>query len=114
MKKVKIIINIIAIILFVMNYQICELFYSDDIKAWWSLKVNLYAVIIALVFISHSLETKGWLKFVLYVGVGFTISNVIDKVFFDIRVFTSMDLVMIITTFIFAGINLMNEKLSNE
>lgn len=111
MKKVRIILNIIAILLFVLNYQICEFFYPEDIKQWWALKVNLYAVIIALVFYSASINTKGWVKFVLYIGVGFSISSVIDKVFLDVRVFTSMDLLMIVITFIFASINLIKERL---
>lgn len=112
LKKVKIILNIVAILLFSLNYQICEFFYPEDISKWWALKMNMYAVIIALVFTAQSLDSKGWLRFVLYIGVGFAISSVIDKLFLDVRVFTVGDLLMIVVTVILASINFIKERLN--
>lgn len=114
MRKYKFILTLLALFLFVFNYQICEYFYpyKSQLKNWWTLKVNIYAVIMMLIFLSQSLGNKGWLKFILYIGVGFTMSSVIDKVFFDVRVFTVSDLLMILTTLIFASINLIKDRLN--
>lgn len=60
---------IIAVVLFVGNYYICDFFYGNDIGKWWGLKQNIYNVIIAISFYLASLDKKGWLLFVLNVGV---------------------------------------------
>tara|TARA_R110000764_G_C10960662_1_gene378184 strand:+ start:170 stop:529 length:360 start_codon:yes stop_codon:yes gene_type:complete len=102
MKEVKILLYIIAILLFVLSYSICDLFYYNeeikDIKKWWNLRSNIYAIIIMLVFYASLIGTKGALKLILSVGVGFCISNVIDKVFFDVLRFNYKDIIMIILT----------------
>lgn len=103
MRTVKIILTLLAVVLFVGNYSICEYFYPDDIKSWWTLKVNIYAVIIALVFLSQSIGTKGVLRFILELGVGMSISSVIDKLYFDVHSFTVSDILMILTTLCFAS-----------
>jgi hypothetical protein len=107
MKEAKIILIIIAITLFVSNYAICDHFYFTDgildSKGWWRLKSNIYAVIIATVFLSAQIGTKGLLRFVLSVGIGFTISNVIDKLYFNVLEFTQADIYMIIATLVISG-----------
>ncbi len=100
MKGVKITLVILAILLFVSNYKICDYFYyvngELDAKGWWGLKSNIYAVIVALVFLSSSIGSRGILRFFLDVGVGFAIANVIDKVYFNVIEFTTEDIYMII------------------
>lgn len=107
MTGVKIILVIIAIALFVGSYSICNYFHytegNVDITAWWALKYNIYAVIIAIVFLSAQIGTKGLLRFVLSVGVGFAISNVIDKLYFDVLEFTQADIYMIAITLLVSG-----------
>tara|TARA_R110000787_G_scaffold285916_1_gene402708 strand:- start:285 stop:632 length:348 start_codon:yes stop_codon:yes gene_type:complete len=103
LKLIKIILTSLAITLFVSNYSICEYFYPDNIKSWWTLKINIYAIIIALVFLSQSLGTKGVLRFILELGVGISISSVIDKLYFDVHTFTFSDIIMISTTVCFAS-----------
>lgn len=106
MKEVKITLYILALILFVLNYQICDYFYYNDeikdIKKWWGLKSNIYAIIMMLVFLASKINTKGILKFILNIGIGLCISNVIDKVFFNVLVFTESDFYMIALTFLFS------------
>lgn len=103
MRIAKIILTSIALILFVSNYGICEYFYPDNIKMWWTLKVNIYAVIMAIIFLSQGLGTKGVLRFILELGVGISISSVIDKLYFDVHSFTASDILMIFTTLCFAS-----------
>ena len=99
---VKKLLYILAILLFVLNYQICDYFYYNeeikDIKKWWDLKSNIYAVIMVFVFYSSILGAKGKLRFILSLGVGFCISNVIDKVFFNVLEFRYNDIFMIVLT----------------
>lgn len=102
MKKIKTILVIIAVILFLVNYQICEFFYPNDIKKWWALKINNYAVVLALTFISYGINTKGILKLILNISAGLMISSVIDKVWFNVREFRYNDIIMIILTICFS------------
>jgi len=92
---------IMAVVLFVGNYQICELFYENDLVKWWGLKQNIYNVIIAISFylstVKHD-EKDRWYNFIINVGVGLCISNCIDRIFFDINYFTYADVLMIIIT----------------
>tara|TARA_R110000737_G_C14536487_1_gene478200 strand:+ start:104 stop:457 length:354 start_codon:yes stop_codon:yes gene_type:complete len=113
MRKVKILLIILAMLLFIFNYQICEYFYPTDLNKWWDLKVNNYAIIIALVFLSHTIDSNKWLRFFASLGVGFTISNVIDKVFFNVNTFNESDITMILITFAFSFIGLYKEIYGN-
>jgi len=107
-RKVKYVIPIISFILFVGNYQICEYFYPNNIKEWWHLKVDIYSIIIALLFIYSSLFVKRWIRFLFDIFVGLTVSNVIDRIVFNVRDFKWNDILMIAITFVFAFYNLRN------
>tara|TARA_R110001606_G_scaffold394737_1_gene565936 strand:- start:1276 stop:1626 length:351 start_codon:yes stop_codon:yes gene_type:complete len=102
MKEVKIFLYSIAILLFVTDYQICDFFYYNnevkDIKKWWGLRSNIYAIIILIVFYASLIGTKGFIRLILSIGVGLCASNVIDKVFFNVLEFTYADVIMIILT----------------
>ena len=114
MKEVKKILFIFCIILIVCNYSICDYFYYNDeiknIKNWWKLKSIIYGIIIMLLFYASRINTKGLLKFVLSVGLGFCISNVIDKVFFNVLEFRYNDIIMIILTFCFATLDYLKNR----
>ena len=99
-ENIKILLTIIIILLFFGNYYICEYFYSDNTDAWWDLKLNLYAVIIALLLFLSRIGSKGILAFFLDVGIGLSLSNVIDRVYRDTTTFTEDDIYMIIATII--------------
>ena len=106
MKGVKIIIYVLALLLFVLNYQICDYFYYNDeikdIKKWWGLKSNIYALICGLVLYGSLIGSKGLIRFVLAVFTGFCMSNIIDKIYFNVINFTYNDIIMIILTICFA------------
>jgi hypothetical protein len=115
---VKKLLYISAILLFCFNYQICDFFYYNDeikdIKKWWGLKSNIYAVILMIVFYASLIDAKKWLKLILNIGLGFAISNVIDKVFFNVLVFTYNDVLMIILTFCFAFLQYYKENINER
>lgn len=104
----------LAIVLFVSNYQICDYFYYNDevkdLKKWWGLKSNIYAIILCLVFFASALKSKGYLRFILDIGIGLTISNVIDKVFFNVLDFNYNDIIMITLTLCFSYLDYLKEK----
>ena len=113
MKEVKLYLYVLAIILFVSNYHICNYYYYVDCAldrtGWWGLKSQIYAVIIATIFFASSIKTKGILLFFLSIGVGLSASNFIDKAFYDVLVFTKEDVVMIILTVCFAALRTLKE-----
>jgi len=112
MKGVKITLIILAITLFVSNYYICDYFYYNDevknIKDWWYLKCDIYGVIIALLLFALDIGEKKWLKFVVEIGLGLAISNILDRLIFNTRVFNTSDIYMILITVAFATYNLIN------
>jgi len=114
-KNLRVLIIIFAVTLIPLNNHICDYAYplNDDssIKAWWYLKEDIYGVVIALVLLSYSISMKGILRFVLEVSVGLTLSNVIDRLYFNVREFTKADIIMIIVTFLFAIIDYKKDEL---
>ena len=99
-------IIILAIAFFLGNYQICNYFYplndAVSIRNWWLLKVDIYALIIALLFIlasqdkTDSIKLRLLEKLILNISIGFTTSNFIDKRFFGVQGYVTTDIVMII------------------
>tara|TARA_R110000851_G_scaffold3175_1_gene12924 strand:+ start:237 stop:602 length:366 start_codon:yes stop_codon:yes gene_type:complete len=110
MKSVKPIIIILAIILFVSNYSICSYFFYNEevknIKEWWYLKSDIYSIIIMILLFALDIGSKKWLKFIISIGLGLTISSVADRLFFNTRVFDKSDIYMILITVAFATYNL--------
>lgn len=84
--------------LFVGNYNICEYFYSDNLEMWWELRTNIYSIMFALAMFIALLGTSGLLRFILSVGVGLCMSDVVDQIFFDITTFNKSDIAMIFIT----------------
>tara|TARA_R110002020_G_scaffold221575_2_gene429706 strand:+ start:96 stop:431 length:336 start_codon:yes stop_codon:yes gene_type:complete len=94
---------VFIILLWLSSYEICEYFYSNDLRAWWKLRTTLYSLIIALSFTLSSLNTKNkFVKFVLQIAIGFAYSDFIDRAFYNTREFRANDIVMILITFAFA------------
>ena len=71
-------------------------------------------VIIALVIISYSISMRGVLRFVLEVSAGLAISNVVDRLYFNVRNFTKADIIMIIATLLFAVIDYKKDGLTTN
>tara|TARA_R110000851_G_scaffold192583_1_gene343314 strand:- start:373 stop:732 length:360 start_codon:yes stop_codon:yes gene_type:complete len=112
MKEVKNLLYLLAIVLFLSNYQICDYFYYNDeikdLKKWWGLRSNITATIIMLVFYASLINTKGVTRLILSICVGLCVSNVIDKVFFNVLYFNYKDIIMIILTICIATYNYLN------
>jgi len=88
----------LSLFFFIANYHICWYFYPLDteehISNWWTMKVDIYCLVIALCYLSL-IRKKSTNKriafienFILSFGVGFAISNVIDRFLLDNRLFT--------------------------
>jgi len=99
-------IIILAIAFFLGNYQICNYFYPLDdavsIRNWWLLKVDIYALIIAMLFVlaaqekTDSVKIRLIEKLILNISIGFTTSNFIDKRIFGVQSYTKTDILMVI------------------
>jgi len=107
MKKVKPVLLTFALLLFVFNYAICEYYYpgTTNLKGWWFMKSDIYSITIMLILLSCNIGTTGLMRFIFSVGIGFSISDVVDRCYFSSRDFNETDIVMIILVFIFAGVD---------
>ena len=88
----------LSLFFFLANYHICWYFYPLDteehISNWWVMKVNIYCLVIAFCYLTMA-RNKSTNKriffieeFIISFGVGFAISNVIDKIILDNTIFT--------------------------
>lgn len=91
--------SILAVLLFVFNGFICDLF-TSDLVAWWTLRTNLYAGIFGLALYVSTLTKTKLSEFACFVGLGFASSDIIDRVFFDCNHFTKSDFIMILITIV--------------
>jgi hypothetical protein len=102
MKEVKNLLYLIAIILFVSNYYICDFYYYNnevkDIQKWWGLRSNITSIIMMLIFYASLINNKGVLRLILSISFGFCFSDVIDRIFFNVLDFNYNDVIMIIIT----------------
>ena len=95
----RIIFAILIVVLLSFNYEICEYFYSDDLDKWWTLRINLYAVIIALSMqLANTKQQNKYVRLVLNIGTGLAFSNVVDRWFYNVREFRKEDIIMIALT----------------
>ena len=96
---------IIIILFFLSNYHICNYFYpiidDDCTELWWMMKIDIYAIIIALCFYLASLKQTDDKrlrlieKFITNVGIGLATSNAIDRHLYGTSTYTKADLVMV-------------------
>jgi hypothetical protein len=107
MKEIKVYLIVIAILLFVLNYRICDYFYYVDENLdslnWWRLKHVIYCFVFALITQSYVINTeKGALRFFLQILTGLSAANVLDQYNFKIFTFEKQDIGIIVVTVLFA------------
>jgi len=92
--------------LFVTNYGICQYLYPamDDLSCdkWWETNSCIYGITIALLLLASTLKERGVLRFILDIGAGFAVSNVIDRMYFNTTQFNKSDYIMIAMTILIA------------
>jgi lipoprotein signal peptidase len=69
---------------------------------WWDLRLNITALIFAGSFICMRIGSEGFYRMILSIGVGLSVSNVIDRIFFDVQIYTFADIFMVIGTLTFS------------
>ena len=97
---------ILIILFFLSNYHICNYFYpivdEKSTELWWMMKIDIYALIIALCFWLVNIKPTDVVrinlieKFITNVGIGLAFSNAIDRHLYGTRGYTKADLVTII------------------
>ena len=98
---IKNILSVLAVLLFALNYPIAEFLHPQNID--WDAnnfcRYNIYAVLIALFAYISSLEYTKFSKMVLTIGLGFCLSDVVDRLLFNETNFKLIgDSIMILTT----------------
>lgn len=99
LKKLSFLIPLLTVLLFIGNYHICEFFYKDDISKWWNLRTALCAINFGLALYCSKMDMRDRLTlFFVNVGIGFSVSDIVDRLVYDITTFTKADILMIIIT----------------
>jgi len=103
-KRILVITSIVFF--FVCNYHICNYYYplntEEHVRLWWVLKMDIYALIVALCFILASLERTTNIrinlieKFITSLGIGLAISNVIDRHFKGTESYVQTDIMIVL------------------
>jgi len=104
-KRILVITSIVFF--FVCNYHICNYYYplnkEEHVRLWWVLKMDIYALIVALCFILASLERTTNIrinlieKFITSLGIGLAISNVIDRHFKGTESYVQTDIMIVLS-----------------
>lgn len=102
---IKNILSVIAVLIFALNYQIAEFIHPESID--WDAnnfcRYDIYAIVIALFAIINTFEFTKFSKMILTIGVGFCISDVMDRLLFKETNFKLIgDTIMILSTTIIA------------
>lgn len=94
----KVVYTTLSLFFFLANYHICNYFYpldtAEHVRNWWLLKVDIYVLVICLCYFSiiskpsNNKRVKFIEDFMIYFGLGFAASNVIDRWIFDNRLFS--------------------------
>lgn len=89
------IISLLVVLLFLLNRQICFLFYPNDIDSWWLLRTNIYAVIFGGSLYLTRLKHEKFSMCVLFIGIQLSVSDIIDRLVYGITYFTYTDYFLI-------------------
>lgn len=107
----RIALSIISLILFAFGYWICLFIYPDDVVKFFELRMNIYSCIILSCFYLASLNNSDKrVKLILDIGIGLSLSDVIDRLLFDITTFNANDYVLIVLTLLISIYNYARKK----
>jgi len=116
----RLVLSSLLVLLFYFGYDICNLKYPEYLlnkgehaEEWWTLRMNLYALLNGGLFYALTLKQvyPKWERFVLEIGVGITLSNMVDRWYFNINERTIADYIMIFITLVLAIIDFNRDKL---
>lgn len=99
-RKSHLVIFFILNLMFVFSAKFCDYREPTNDLKWWILRMNLYAIIFLIAVISNYLPRHRYSYFLMSLLIGFCISDVVDRTWFDIRTFTKEDKTMIRINFI--------------
>ena len=99
----KYILPILTVLLFPFGYWICLYIYPNDRIKFFDLRMNLIACILLAAFVLlNKYATNKKLVFIFDIGLGMSISDVVDRLYFDVTKFQKTDIIMICLTVLFA------------
>lgn len=98
------ILALVAVLLFCFNYLLAEYFHPWSLTdgslcdANLAFRFNCYSVIITICFMLTRMKTNHYTWFILDIGVGIVLSDVLDRFVFDVTKFQFNDITMILLT----------------
>lgn len=94
----KFVLFIAAIVLYLANFYICNFFAGENIDDWYKCRGILYTATFALLFAAGNIGATGKLRFILNIAFSIVVSDLIDRIFFDITTYQWKDLLTLILT----------------
>lgn len=67
---------------------------------WWTIRCNLYAIIFFEIIVSSYFPKHKYSYFWMFFLLGLCISDIVDRMYFDINKFTTEDISMIVVNFV--------------
>lgn len=95
------------VILWLFNYHICNYLFKDNLIKWWDLKQSIYNMCIILALHIPSKIMSPYYKIVIDFIIGIILSSIIDRLWFETRVYDSSDIIMLTINIIYTLYNLM-------
>lgn len=68
---------------------------TTDMVLWYKVKQIIYNVCIGVAFFIAGYQSKDWAKFILHIGLGIVVSDIIDRVFFDVTTWNNYDILLL-------------------
>jgi len=97
-QDLKLLLFISAFALYLANFHLCNIIAGDDLVEWYKWRGINYTAIFALLFAAGNIGASGITRFVLNIAFSIVVSDLIDRIFFDITTYEWKDLLTIILT----------------
>jgi hypothetical protein len=93
-------IGLAIVLLYFLNYHICNFLFPTNVTKFWDLKVCIYSLIIVLA-VKYDTYKTGVLGFIESILISIIINNVFSLYFFEDKNYSHSDLVVITLVIIF-------------
>jgi hypothetical protein len=97
-QDLKLILFISAFALYIANFHLCNIIAGDDMAEWYKWRGINYTAIFAMLFAAGNIGASGQTRFMLNIAFSIVVSDLIDRLFFDITSYQWKDLLTLILT----------------
>ena len=97
------ILAIVALLLYIFGFEICEHFYKEDITQWRNLRDMLIGINMFILVILNLIPLTSFTRGVFVALCFLCFGDLVDRLIFDIQVFVNNDYILIMVAIV-AGV----------